>query len=227
MSRSWIVASLITAFSSLASADRIEAPHFAQPPGAMPPGAMPHEDMLEETGYFDRSVVRRQLVANRAANLARFQAYQKAGVFPSNTYQDGRLNVWRDKDGHLCAAATIINMSGETDLVRRVAEQTNFLRLADVKQGPVMDWILTSGFTQDEIAAIQEPFMPVTREPAPVDPRIVDRKMRTREDERLRARYRVVEAQILKNQKASIEAATDRLIKTGRAKQLLGVPDAS
>ena len=64
-----------------------------------------------------------------------------------------------------CAAATIIKMSGQDALVNRVAEQNNFVRLADVEQGPLMDWILTSGFTQDEIAAIQEPFMPVTDAP--------------------------------------------------------------
>ena len=79
------------------------------------------------------------------ANLARFRAYQRKGELPSNTYAAGQLNVWRDEAGHLCAAATIINASGAVALVEQVAEESNFIRLADVTSGPLMDWILTSG----------------------------------------------------------------------------------
>ena len=111
--------------------------------------------------------------------------------------------MWRDQDGHLCAAATIIRMSGTTELVDKVAEQNNFIRLADVKQGPLMDWILTSGLTQDEIVAIQEPFMPVTEQPqlAPAKPVAVDARMRAAETARLRAIYTQVEREIVKNEK--------------------------
>lgn len=206
-----LVASLIvTAFTSLASAEQ-PAPHFAQPPSA----DMPYEQMPVRMA--DRAQVRAKLAANRTANLGRFRAYQKAGVFPSNTYQSRKLNVWLDQDGHFCAAATIIRMSGGTALADKVAEQNNFIRLADVTQGPVMDWILTSGFTQDEIAAIQEPFEPVM-----VEPSVVDQGLRKREDDRLRAKYKVVEAQILKNAARSLDAATDRLMKNPTlARQLL------
>jgi hypothetical protein len=192
---------------------------FAQPP----PGAAPHADVYEAPNAIrvaphrtlDRATVRAALVQARTRNLAAFRAYQKAGVFPSNTMKGKKLNVWLDADGHFCAAATIIKASGQDDLVNKVAEQNNFIRLADVKQGPLMDWILTSGFTQDEIAAIQEPFMPVTQEPAiaPVEPILVDAKLRAKEDARLLAKYKQVDKQLVKNRTKSLDKATDRLMK--------------
>lgn len=216
MSRLLLVASLVTALWSLASADRVAAPRWAQPPAA---GVAQHE---MPAPVLDRAALRAKLVANRAANLARFRAYQKAGVFPSNTYGDTARNVWLDADGHLCAAATIIKASGKADLVARTAEQNNFIRLADVTQGPLLDWILTSGLTQAEIVAIQEPMMPVTRRPEPTpEPRLVDSGLRKRENQRLIAKYRQVDASIVANQKRSLELAVDRLMTRSDLWQLL------
>lgn len=163
----------------------------------------------------DRAAIRAKLAKNRAANLARFRVYQRKGVFPNNTYTDGKLNVWRDAFGNLCAAATIIQLSGNADLVQRTGAQNNFIRLADVTDGPLMDWILTSGLTQDEIAAIQEPMMRVTHEPVmepSPEPILVDRRMRRIEDRRLVRKYRQVDAQIVKHRTRSLDAATDRLL---------------
>jgi hypothetical protein len=191
---------LLLALSTSAFADRAPLPHeFAQPPVASEVPTMPRRTL-------DRATVRDALVRARAANLAAFRAYQKKGVFPSNTFSDGKLNVWRDADGHLCAAATIIDASGQHDLVTRVADQSNFIRLADVKQGPLMDWILTSGFTQEEIAAIQEPFMPVGKSRVEPD-------LRTTENDRLRAKYAAVDKMLVANQKQSLDLAVDRLMK--------------
>ena len=207
-----LAATLIAALSSTAFAERAFAPPtggFAVPP----PEVAPSND---EPRVLDRATVRAALVRARRSNLAAFRAYQRAGVFPSNTYQPGKLNVWRDEGGHFCAAATIIRMSGQTELVERVAEQNNFIRLADVRQGPLMDWILTSGFTQEEIAAIQEPFMPVVRPTMPEQPdhRVaIDARLRKAEDARLLARYRQVDAMLARNQRASLELAVDRLMK--------------
>lgn len=209
--RLFLVASLMTAFTSFASAES-EAPRFAQPPPGTERFAKPSYD-IAPVQMLDRAKVRAKLASNRAANLQRFRAYQSKGVFPSNTYTDSKANVWLDEDGNFCAAATIIRMSGGTALADKVAEQNNFIKLGDVRQGPVMDWILTSGLTQGEIAAIQEPFEPVYNEPMPVlQPRIVDNGLRQREDARLRAKYKQVESQIVKNVNASLDAATDRLM---------------
>jgi hypothetical protein len=208
MSRFLIAASLVAAITSAAFADQ----RFAAPPPDVAPASEPAEVApafpRQMRVVMDRDTVRAKLTEMRTANLARFRAYQQGGVFPSNTFDARRLNVWMDAEGHLCAAATIINASGQTDLVQQVAEQTNFIRLADVKQGPLMDWILTSGLTQDEIAAIQEPFMRVTRQQPVIDP-----QLRAAETARLIKKYKAVDAMIVKNQKKSLESAVDRLMK--------------
>ncbi|MBA3393773.1 MAG: hypothetical protein H0T89_14085 [Deltaproteobacteria bacterium] len=163
----------------------------------------------------DRAALRTKLIANRAANLARFHAYRIAGVYPSNVFTTDRANVWRDQDGRFCAAATIIRASGQIELVDRIAEENNFIRLADVTQGPVMDWILTSGFTQAELVVIQKPFSPVTSFPdiTPTRPIVVDARLRAAETRRLARLYRQIEAKLARSGKASIEAALDRLLK--------------
>jgi hypothetical protein len=200
MSRFLLASLALSAVSSMASAQAASPDHFAEPP---------HAASLTP----DRSTVRAALATARARNLAEFRAYQQRGVFPSNTFADRKLNVWRDTDGHLCAAATIIDHSGQHELVQRIADQSNFIRLGDVDRGPLMDWMLTSGFTQQEIAAIQEPFMPVA-EPAvePATPQIVDARRRSDEDRRLRSRYVVITRQLERDETRSLDVATDRLL---------------
>jgi hypothetical protein len=218
MSRTFVAASVVLSLlSSVALADELyvppaTAPHFAQPPGESPPA--PWVVMPPRT--LDRDTVRAALIVHRDANLAAFRAYQSAGVFPSNTYQDRKLNVWRDDAGHLCAAATIINASGATALVGRVAEQSNFIKLGEVTTGPLMDWILTSGFTQDEIAMIQEPYMPVTRRPAPhriEQPLPIQADLRTVETARLAKLYKQIDAKLVAARTASLDLAVTRLMK--------------
>lgn len=208
MSRLLVVTSLIAALTTSVFASQ---QRFAQPPPAAGAARAPdfdYEPMPDiAPAVLDRATVRAKLAEARAANLLRFRAYQKAGVFPSNTFEGRKLNVWRDAGGHLCAAATIINASGQTELVQRVADQTNFIRLADVKQGPLMDWILTSGLTQEEISAIQEPYMPVYRQQPVVEP-----DLRSAENARLIQRYKQVDAQIVRNQNTSLDLAVDRLM---------------
>lgn len=161
-----------------------------------------------------RARVRLALAAARAQNLARFHAYAQAGVFPSNVYGSTELNVWRDQDGHYCAAANLVRLSGHAELAKRVADAEDFVRLGDVKDGPLMDWILTSGFTQDEIALIQRPFMPVADAPVPVPKQHVpvDPALRTAETARLRGVYAAIEKQLARDTDKSLDAAVDRVM---------------
>ncbi|HUH03653.1 MAG TPA: hypothetical protein VML75_16775 [Kofleriaceae bacterium] len=111
----------------------------------------------EPAPAIDANALRTNLAARRALNLQRLHTYATAGVFPKNRHSDGPLNVFIDEDGHICAAANLIDLDGHGDLVRATAASNNFLVLRDVTSGPLMDWMLTSGFTQEEIALIQEP----------------------------------------------------------------------
>jgi hypothetical protein len=199
---------LVASLASTAAAQRFAQPPVASVSATAPRNIRPSDNLPPPV---TRDAVRTKLIAARTANLG-FRAYQQKGVFPNNTYQPTRLNVWRDDAGNFCAAATIIRMSGQTALVDKVADQNNFIKLADVRQGPLMDWILTSGMTQEEIAAIQEPMSPIYDEPEPDQPRIVDARMRAAENQRLIAVYKSVDAMIVKNAKASIDIAIDRLM---------------
>ncbi|MBK7195164.1 MAG: hypothetical protein IPH80_22010 [Myxococcales bacterium] len=187
---------------------------FAAPPSAGAP--MPVADRAEPDP--DTAIVRMRPALSDAArqrlravlgkhrdqNLRAFAGYVRRGVFPHNFENDGRLNVWRDREGHLCAAATMISRSGARKLVAKVARTDNFIRLADVTEGPLLDWILTSGLTHAEVVAIQEPFMGN-------EPDLPARDWRTAEDARLRARYAEVRAQLAADRDASLDAAIDAL----------------
>jgi hypothetical protein len=224
MSRLVIAFSLATALTSFATTASASAPAqrqmFAQAPGASgasDPGVQGARSpvMRPLLQVVVRAEVRTMLIANRAANLARFRAYQEAGVFPSNVYTKGSLNVWRDQDGHFCAAATIIRASGDEALVDMVAENDNFIRLADVASGPLMSWILTSGLTQEELVLIQRPFRPVAARPIekPESTIAINAKLRAKETARLAKLYRQIEARLAKQTKRSLDAAVDRLMK--------------
>jgi hypothetical protein len=229
MSRFSLICSLVLGLSSAALVSPAAA-QFAKapPPAAGMPAPMipdsvppPHEQVPSDVPVaqmriapraVDRAVVRKALARARAKNLASFRAYQAKGVFPSNTFSDGKLNVWRDGENHFCAAATMIKMSGQDELVNKVADENNFIRLADVQQGPLMDWILTSGFTQDEIAMIQEPFIGVGGEEMPGGPVLVDKNLRKAEDKRLRAKYTSVTRKLVASARKNLDKATDRLM---------------
>jgi len=104
--------------------------------------------------------LRDALALRRAQHLAQLLIYANAGAFPINRVSLGPLNVFTDEDGHVCAAANLIRLDGHGALVKKTSETNNYIVLADVERGPLMDWMLTSGFTQEEIAQIQEPYMP-------------------------------------------------------------------
>lgn len=223
MSRLALIASLVVGISSASLVSTADA-QFAKAPPSTSVASVSAADVWEPAyrvapkKQLSRAAVRAALAKARATNLAAFRTYQAKGVFPSNTFQPGKLNVWVDANGNYCAAATIIKMSGLTDLVTKTGEDNNFIKLADVKQGPLMDWILTSGFTQDEIAAIQEPFDDVSRgrRMEPVSPPItaaVDAKKRAAEDARLIAKYKQVDRSLVKNASKSLDKAVDHLMK--------------
>lgn len=196
---------------------------FAAPPPsevvavASRPAPYPTADLL----VLDRAELRAALATRRADNLARFRAYVAGGVYPSNTFARGSLNVWRDQDGHFCAAASIIAASGQGALVIETADTDNFVRLRDVTSGPLRDWILTSGFTVDEIDAIQKPFMPVADRPLPAlptpviadaPPVAIDARQRAKETRRLKRVYAKVDKALVRAGDAGLDAAVGALM---------------
>lgn len=151
-----------------------------------------------------KAAVRKALEKRRAKNLAAFRAYRNGGVYPHNWVRFGPLNVWIDRDGHLCAAATMIDKDGKHDLVLEIGATDNQIRLMNVTEGPLLDWMMTSGFTIEEIDRIQMP-------PMGYEPWQKERDFLA-EDARLRKEYAVTDAWLVKHAKAGLDLAVERLM---------------
>ncbi|HET9992330.1 MAG TPA: hypothetical protein VFQ65_27550 [Kofleriaceae bacterium] len=178
---------LVAATATSAGASANDPAHFAHPVLALP----------------SRADVTAALAKRRAHNLAAFHAYWTGGVYPHNTYRVGPLNVWRDENGHFCAAATMIDKDGQHELAEKTARSNNNLRLLDVTSGPLLDWMLTSGLTIEDIDRIQAPAV----EPERVDPQTL-----AAEDAKLKKGYIATEAFLKKHAAEDLDIATTRLL---------------
>jgi hypothetical protein len=150
----------------------------------------------------DRAEWRARLAERRKIAIQRLHDYWVAGVFPQNRTQNVMQRVFRDDAGRLCAMANLIHLSGDDKLVDATAKNDNFVFLGDVKSGPLMDWMLTSGLTQEEIAFVQEPDFVYQEAPAAVD----------LEQQRLRAHFQQAENWLTQNTDKSLDTAVDRLM---------------
>jgi hypothetical protein len=187
------LAALALIFASATASASANAPeHFARPAIVDVVPDMP-----------TRADVRAALAKRRAHNLAAFHAYWTLGVYPHNSYRVGPLNVWRDENGHFCAAATMIDKDGQHELAEQTATTNNNLRLLDVTTGPLLDWMLTSGLTIEDIDRIQAPAVM----PAPIDPQTL-----AIEDAKLKKGYIATEAYLKKHAAEDLEIATTRLM---------------
>jgi hypothetical protein len=182
---------------------------FAQPPTLRP--------RQGEVFAAKRAELRAALARRRVHNLAAFRAYVAAGIYPHNYKRTGPLNVWLDPQGHLCAAATMIDRDGHHDLVMATARDNNYLRLLDVTDGPLLDWMLTSGFTLEEIDRIQ---VPGFRGSYTVEP-----GWQVAEDARLRKAYAATDKYLVAHERDGLDTAVDRLMeRPDLAKALLEAP---
>lgn len=171
-------------------------------------GGGPTGDVAAQLAGAERRRVRAELASARRRHLGMLRRYANAMAFPVNTYEPGMLNVFVDDDGHICAAANLIARDGQRDLVQRTAAQDNYLRLAEVVGGPLMDWMLSSGFTQEEIARIQEPYAFIDEEQPRRD---VQRDLEA-EKQRVRMVLLQVARELERSTDASLELAVDRLL---------------
>lgn len=187
---------LALGMSSAVLVPAAEAREFAKP--------APHHVVKEVE--VNATTVRAALVKRREHNLDGFRQYAKAGVYPHNFVRTGPLQTWRDKEGHLCAAATMIDKDGKHDLVNEIAKKQNNIRLLDVTEGPMLDWMLTSGFTIEEIDKIQEPGFVGRQVPQP------EPDWREVEDNRLRSVYAETDTYLVKHAADNLDIATQRLM---------------
>src|ERR1700722_4223937 len=116
-----------------------------------------------------RVELRAELAAHRQQQIARLHEYALAGMFPVNTTVGPFGHFFRDSAGRLCAVATLVPQDGRDDLVAEVGRTRSDLGGADVHDGSVYDWMLSSGLTQEELAASQAP-APLVRPTRPTTP---------------------------------------------------------
>jgi hypothetical protein len=94
------------------------------------------------------------LAARRAQMLGWLREYREAGAYPTDA--SGRVaSVFVGTNGVRCPMAELLHRSGRADLVAVVVRDNNIVRLADVHDGPLHDWMLSSGLTRDEINLVQ------------------------------------------------------------------------
>lgn len=173
----------------------------------------------------DVGAIRVRLSAHREQQLERLDAYARAGQFPHDYTTQPSLHMFRDAAGRLCAVANLVHRDGRDDLVDATARRQNDLAIADVSDGPILDWILASGLTQEELALIQAPAPFVQRAPAVVRrpvpaPRPLEVARNTADNAMteaqmnaaLRAHIANVEADLREHTDRSLDLAVDRYV---------------
>jgi hypothetical protein len=175
-----------------------------------------------------RGSIRARLAAHRDQQVQRLEAYASAGQFPHNYTTAPSLHTFRDDAGRLCAVANLLHQDGRDDLVDATAHDRNDLAIADVHDGPMLDWVLASGLTQEELVRIQLPALiiqrsrttPPRQSPVP-RPLEVSRKQpenaipEAQMNAAVRAHITAVEADLWANAARSLDLAVDRYIARG------------
>lgn len=95
-----------------------------------------------------------ELAARRANLIAWLHDYTEGGQYPTDEAGMPQ-SVFVDARGVRCPMAELIYRSGHPELVGAVAREHNAVRLAEVTDGPLHDWMVGSGLTPDEISLVQ------------------------------------------------------------------------
>jgi hypothetical protein len=175
-----------------------------------PTADTPHPPEPARPAAPSRTVLRARLANRRAEQIAHLHAYGEKRQFPLNVTNAPNFHMFCDPKGHLCAVANLLETDGRHDLVEATARENNALAVADVHGGPIMDWILASGLTQEELVRVQ--VWPVLPEP---EARKLARKPATAEERMNAAVAKHVvkmEAELKANTEASLVIAVERYL---------------
>jgi hypothetical protein len=164
----------------------------------------------------DRAAIRDRLAQRRAHQIAELTTYAQRVEFPHNLTQPTSTHIFRDDAGRLCAVANLVHRDGDDELVDVTAREHNDLAMADVHDGPMLEWILASGLTQEEIVRIQLPAPPLMhREAIPSGPMPVaahDHADEARMNETVVRHIEQVRGELFAHAEQSLDVATDRFL---------------
>ena len=100
------------------------------------------------------------LLENRKNNLDHLSEYWKEAAFPINTSLEYRNPIFIDEFNNYCAVGYLIKRSGQDELARKIARETNYAYVKEMKDPELIAWAETSGLTLDELAWIQPGYPP-------------------------------------------------------------------
>ena len=104
---------------------------------------------------------RRHLSEERKRNIAALHEYQARGLFPVNDVDPSRsIPIFVDRYNTACAVGYLMLQSGAVEAVEAIVQDNNLVYVTDVDTGPMVDWVLSSGLTQEEAALIQPGYNP-------------------------------------------------------------------
>jgi hypothetical protein len=161
----------------------------------------------------------------RAHQIERLRAYRKAKQFPhyvvSGVFRfphhrtidaagadagpfrggpdDNRSPVFIDERDVHCAVGYLMRESGWGTEAREIAAADNHVLVERVTSGPLVDWIVRSGLTQDEAAYIQPAYDKYLREQEKRAAKVLDQH------------FRNVERSLVENTEISLDIAMVRL----------------
>lgn len=145
----------------------------------------------------------RTLRTRRETQIARVDRYRRRGVFPQNVdFAGERVPYFVDHRGVACAVANLMIEDGRGSDVTTISAANNQVRVMDVSEGPLVEWVIGSGLLKEEAARIQPgyDFMRPTPEP---DMNMVDRR-------RIREHLGVVLAELRRDTETNLAIAVDR-----------------
>ena len=117
------------------------------------------------------------------------------------------MTIFVDDEGRRCAMAELMWQDGERSMVRRTGRISNGVKLGNVTDGPLMDWIEASGLTQDEVAFVQVPDFQIAEHlPLPIQEQLI-----TQEQQRIQDHLMAAANQLELYGDAAIETAIAQL----------------
>jgi hypothetical protein len=164
-----------------------------------------------------RDFARARLAVHRVQQIERLGEYASRGEFPHNYAKAPSAHIFRDDAGRLCAVANLVHQDGRDDLVDATVRARNDLAVADVHDGPMLEWILGSGLTQEELVRVQLP-APVVMRPPPKPAKQADPLVARAAAEEARMKEAVVrhieqvQAALRADTEKSLDAAADRYL---------------
>ena len=104
------------------------------------------------------------LRVNRTLQIERLRQYARRSLFPINEHHSsGPIPIFVDRHDTACAVGHLMRQSGWNEAVDEIARHNKHVYVLDVHDGPLVQWVLQSGLTEEEAALIQPVYFPGCR----------------------------------------------------------------